>query len=66
MLSALNLISLHLTPVPDDTWPAPQQCLNLLQGDTKPIRNIIETRFEEIKSVSDSKYPFFEIGVSDW
>jgi len=43
-----------------------QQCLNLLQGDTKPIRRVVESRFEEIKGVSESKRPFFEIGVSDW
>mmetsp|Transcript_18754 Transcript_18754/g.52639 ORF Transcript_18754/g.52639 Transcript_18754/m.52639 type:complete len:246 (-) Transcript_18754:614-1351(-) len=42
------------------------QCLNLLQGDTKPIRRVIESHFEEIKSVSESKYPFFGIEISDW
>lgn len=43
-----------------------QQCLNLLQGDTKPIRRVLESRFEEIKQVAESKHPFFEISVSDW
>lgn len=43
-----------------------QQCLNQLQGETKPIRRIIESRFEEIKAITESSHPVFEAELSNW
>lgn len=42
------------------------QCLNMLQGDTKPIRRIVEGRFDEIKVVTESKDPFLPVELSAW
>lgn len=42
------------------------QCLNMLQGETKPIRRVIEARFDEIKQITESKQPVFELEMSDW
>jgi len=44
----------------------PQNCLNQLQGDTKPIRRLVEARFDEIKSITESKNPILDIDLSDW
>ena len=38
----------------------------MLQGETKPIRRIIEGRFEEVKGITESKNPMFELELSDW
>lgn len=42
------------------------QCLNMLQGDTKPIRRLIEARFDEIKVITESKSPLLDMELSDW
>ncbi|KAF6261974.1 hypothetical protein COO60DRAFT_1498629 [Scenedesmus sp. NREL 46B-D3] len=33
------------------------QALNMLQGDTKPIRRLIEGRFDDIKAITESHTP---------
>lgn len=38
----------------------------MLQGDTKPIRRIVEGRFDEIKVVTESKDPFLPMELSAW
>ena len=43
-----------------------QQCLNMLQGDTKPIRKLVEVRFDEIKTITESKSPVLDMELSDW
>ena len=43
-----------------------QQCLNMLQGDTKPIRKLVEVRFDEIKTITESKNPVLDMELSDW
>ena len=43
-----------------------QQCLNMLQGDTKPIRKLVEVRFDEIKQITESKNPVLDMELSDW
>ena len=43
-----------------------QQCLNMLQGDTKPIRKLVEVRFDEIKTITESKSPVLDMERSDW
>lgn len=44
------------------------QCLNMLQGEgqTKPIRRVVERRFDEIKVVTESKDPFLPVELSAW
>mmetsp|Transcript_10358 Transcript_10358/g.17998 ORF Transcript_10358/g.17998 Transcript_10358/m.17998 type:complete len:248 (-) Transcript_10358:917-1660(-) len=42
------------------------QCLNQLQGETKPVRRIIEAQFEIIKQVTESDHPVFTLDMSDW
>lgn len=42
------------------------QSLNMLQGETKPIRRLIEARFDEIKVITESKNPFLSLELSDW
>lgn len=42
------------------------QCLNMLQGETKPIRRLIEARFDEIKQVTESKQPLLDMELSNW
>mmetsp|Transcript_23684 Transcript_23684/g.51987 ORF Transcript_23684/g.51987 Transcript_23684/m.51987 type:complete len:244 (-) Transcript_23684:1039-1770(-) len=42
------------------------QCLNMLQGETKPIRRLIEARFDEIKGITESKNPVLDMELSDW
>lgn len=43
-----------------------QQCLNMLQGDTKPIRRVVEARFDEIKSITESRDPYLPVELSAW
>ena len=43
-----------------------QQCLNMLQGETKPIRKLVEVRFDEIKTITESKNPILDMELSDW
>ncbi len=43
-----------------------QQCLNMLQGDTKPIRKLVEVRFDEIKQITESRNPILDLELSDW
>lgn len=42
------------------------QSLNLLQGETKPIRRLVEARFDEIKSLSESQHPYLPVETADW
>ncbi|KAL6747532.1 hypothetical protein V8C86DRAFT_1308974 [Haematococcus lacustris] len=42
------------------------QCLNQLQGDTKPLRRAIESRFDDIKRVTESADPTFDLEQSEW
>jgi hypothetical protein len=43
-----------------------QQSLNMLQGETKPIRRHIEARFDEIKSITESSHPYLDMELSSW
>lgn len=43
-----------------------QQCLNMLQGDTKPIRRVVEARFDEIKAITESREPYLPVELSAW
>lgn len=43
-----------------------QQCLNMLQGETKPIRRLIEHHFEDIKIITESKNPYLSIDLANW
>lgn len=43
-----------------------QQSLNMLQGETKPIRRHIEARFDEIKGITESPHPFLDMELSSW
>lgn len=43
-----------------------QQSLNMLQGETKPIRRHIEARFDEIKAITESPQPFLDMEFSSW
>lgn len=43
-----------------------QQSLNMLQGETKPIRRHIEARFDEIKAITESPHPFLDMELSSW
>jgi hypothetical protein len=43
-----------------------QQALNMLQGDTKPIRRHIEARFDEIKAITEGPQPFLDLELSSW
>ena len=42
------------------------QCLNALQGDTKPVRKLIEARFDDVKIKTESKSPILDIDLSEW
>lgn len=42
------------------------QSLNMLQGETKPIRRHIEARFDEIKAITESPHPFLDMELSSW
>eukprot|EP00877_Chromochloris_zofingiensis_P007832 jgi/Chrzof1/3301/Cz12g20050.t1 len=42
------------------------QSLNMLQGDTKPIRRLVEARFDEIKTVTESVKPMLSVETSNW
>ena len=42
------------------------QCLNALQGDTKPVRKLIEARFEDVKIKTESRSPVLDIELSEW
>lgn len=43
-----------------------QQSLNMLQGETKPIRRLIEGRFDEIKAITESQHPWLDLELSSW
>ena len=43
-----------------------QQSLNMLQGETKPIRRTIEGRFDEIKVITESSRPMLPASLSHW
>lgn len=45
---------------------AEQQSLNMLQGNTKPVRRLIEARFDEIKILTESRNPILDIELSGW
>lgn len=38
----------------------------MLQGDTKPIRRLIEGRFDDIKAITESQQPYLEYELSAW
>ena len=38
----------------------------MLQGDTKPIRRLVEGRFDEIKVLTESRNPYMPIELADW
>uniref|UniRef100_A0A7S0UQN4 Uncharacterized protein n=1 Tax=Polytomella parva TaxID=51329 RepID=A0A7S0UQN4_9CHLO len=42
------------------------QTLNMLQGETKPLRRLVETHFDEIKSITESKNPYLPLEISEW
>ncbi|GLC44483.1 hypothetical protein PLESTB_000068500 [Pleodorina starrii] len=42
------------------------QCLNMLQGDTRPIRRVVEARFDEIKAITESREPYLPVELSAW
>eukprot|EP00878_Enallax_costatus_P033231 GHUV01036633.1.p1 GENE.GHUV01036633.1~~GHUV01036633.1.p1 ORF type:complete len:177 (+),score=61.81 GHUV01036633.1:400-930(+) len=42
------------------------QSLNMLQGETKPIRRLIEARFDDIKGITESQQPYLEFELSAW
>jgi hypothetical protein len=44
----------------------PQQSLNLLQGETKPIRRLVEARFDEIKAITEGARPMLPPDTSSW
>lgn len=53
---AIDSLQQSFNPIPTGQTDPPlsralhlQQCLNMLQGDTKPIRRLVEARFDEIK-----------------
>lgn len=50
--------------------PAPllhlQQSLNMLQGETKPIRRLVEARFDEIKAITEGGRPLLSAETSSW
>lgn len=43
-----------------------QQALNMLQGETKPIRRLIEGRFDDIKGITESQTPYLDPELSSW
>jgi hypothetical protein len=38
----------------------------MLQGETKPIRKLIEEKFEEIKAITESKRPILPLETCAW
>lgn len=42
------------------------QALNMLQGETKPIRRLIEGRFDDIKAITESHTPYLDPELSSW
>jgi hypothetical protein len=38
----------------------------MLQGDTKPIRRLIEGRFDHIKAITESHTPYLDPELSSW
>ena len=44
----------------------PQQSLNMLQGETKPIRRLVEARFDEIKAITEGGRPTLPADTSSW
>ncbi|KAI8467800.1 MAG: hypothetical protein J3K34DRAFT_386704 [Monoraphidium minutum] len=42
------------------------QSLNMLQGETKPIRRLVEARFDEIKAITEGSRPLLAPDTSSW
>eukprot|EP00879_Flechtneria_rotunda_P011937 GHRR01012468.1.p1 GENE.GHRR01012468.1~~GHRR01012468.1.p1 ORF type:complete len:238 (+),score=52.79 GHRR01012468.1:262-975(+) len=42
------------------------QSLNMLQGETKPIRRLIEAQFDDIKALTESPKPYLDPEISSW
>jgi hypothetical protein len=38
----------------------------MLQGDTKPIRRCIESRFDDLKIITESAKPVLPVDVAAW
>lgn len=45
---------------------SPQQSLNMLQGETKPIRRMVEARFDDIKAITEGPRPTLPPETSGW
>ena len=43
-----------------------QQSLNMLQGETKPIRRLVEARFDDIKATTEGSQPVLPQETSNW
>jgi hypothetical protein len=56
----------HVQPPVRSPPPLPQQCLNMLQGDTRPLRRFVEARFDEIKVITESREPYLPVELSAW
>lgn len=70
-MSAQQIEPPRLCMMATDTRPhcpclLPQQSLNMLQGETKPIRRHIEARFDEIKGITESPHPYLDMELSSW
>jgi hypothetical protein len=73
-LEQLSLRQAMLTfsdhPLSFHSLPSPrlllQQSLNMLQGETKPIRRVIEGRFDEIKAITESGRPNMTPEMCTW
>jgi hypothetical protein len=55
-----------IPPVTARPLPHAQQSLNMLQGDTKPIRRLVEARFDEIKAITEGSRPMLPPEVGSW
>jgi hypothetical protein len=53
-------------PSPSTPPTPPQQSLNMLQGETKPIRRLVEARFDEIKAITEGPRPTLPPEISNW
>ncbi|KAF8063707.1 DTX14 [Scenedesmus sp. PABB004] len=42
------------------------QSLNMLQGETKPIRRLIEGRFDDIKAITEGPTPYLDPELGSW
>lgn len=60
-----NPLPLNLSPYPSTTKRR-QQSLNMLQGETKPIRRLIEARFDEVKAITEGPRPTLPADVGAW